>query len=441
MKTIRYYIILFTCLVFVFQSSAQKTRKVLTIGDKMPDIQLVKMLNYSKTRARISDFKGKALLLDFWEPWCSPCVASFPKLDTLQKKFKDKLQILPVTPESKEFAEKLLEGIKKAKNIDAVMTVVEDSAVSSLFEYRIIPHYVWIDATGIIKAITGADEVIEENIGQLIDGKNLELKIKKDGTLDPVRTPVFFGGSQQPFDKELIFHSVLTAYVQGIPAVLSIKKNRIFCGNNNISVLYKVAFGEGDLGFFGYQRTILEGFKNSEDSLMIGRFSQATKEKWKEIKHHNLYNYELIVPDSGFSKKRMFEIMREDLDRFFSVKGLRAKKEMRSVKVWELVRTSIEDKLKTKGGDSVDEHSDYYLKLQNKPLSAFIEKIELFYIKEGSLPIVNATKYTGNIDMEIKADLTDMVSLNNELNKYDLQLREKSMELDMIIITKVRTGN
>lgn len=33
---------------------------------------------------KLSDFRGKALLLNFWATWCAPCVREMPSLDRLQ---------------------------------------------------------------------------------------------------------------------------------------------------------------------------------------------------------------------------------------------------------------------------------------------------------------------------------------------------------------------
>src|ERR1700733_364619 len=84
--------------------SAQNNVGRLTVGDKCPDVALA-LVNYSNPKVNLSDFKGKYIILDFWATWCAPCVSSFPKMDSLQKKFNDKLVILPVTDEKKEVVE------------------------------------------------------------------------------------------------------------------------------------------------------------------------------------------------------------------------------------------------------------------------------------------------------------------------------------------------
>lgn len=52
-------------------------------------------LNNNKT-VKISDFKGKVVLLDFWYLSCYPCLKAIPDLIKLQKEFKDDLVIIGI---------------------------------------------------------------------------------------------------------------------------------------------------------------------------------------------------------------------------------------------------------------------------------------------------------------------------------------------------------
>ena len=42
---------------------------------------------------RLSEQKGKWVLVNFWAPWCAPCLQEMPDLDALQKQHKDLLVI------------------------------------------------------------------------------------------------------------------------------------------------------------------------------------------------------------------------------------------------------------------------------------------------------------------------------------------------------------
>jgi thiol-disulfide isomerase/thioredoxin len=74
---------------------AQNSRTALKIGDKVPDIEF-KMLNHSSKSTKLSDYRGKVVILDFWTTFCTPCVAKFPQLDSLQKANSDLVKILLV---------------------------------------------------------------------------------------------------------------------------------------------------------------------------------------------------------------------------------------------------------------------------------------------------------------------------------------------------------
>ena len=61
-------------------------------------------------------------------------------------------------------------------------------------------------------------------------------------------------------------------------------------------------------------------------------------------KEHS-YNYELVLP--GESKDKIYEYMQADLQRFF---GIDARIEKRMMPCMVLVRTSTQNKIKTRGG-------------------------------------------------------------------------------------------
>jgi len=60
-------------------------------------------------QVKLADYKGKALLINFWATYCIPCKEEIPTLVALQAKYKDKLAILGVAvgdtpPELQAFA-------------------------------------------------------------------------------------------------------------------------------------------------------------------------------------------------------------------------------------------------------------------------------------------------------------------------------------------------
>lgn len=68
------------------------------IGDEMADGDLYDMED--KLR-HISEFKGKYILLDFWNSGCSGCVASIPEIEELTTMYRDKLVVIGISDDPK----------------------------------------------------------------------------------------------------------------------------------------------------------------------------------------------------------------------------------------------------------------------------------------------------------------------------------------------------
>jgi thiol-disulfide isomerase/thioredoxin len=64
---------------------------------------------------KLSDFRGKVLVVDFWATYCPPCVRQVPRLAELSRKYRDKgLEVVGLTSDDKADQEKVVEFLKKA---------------------------------------------------------------------------------------------------------------------------------------------------------------------------------------------------------------------------------------------------------------------------------------------------------------------------------------
>lgn len=157
----------------------------LGVGDHVPDVKITNLYNFPASKIHLSDFSGKPLILDFWAAWCGSCLKAIPSLDSLQREFGDSVQILLVNPKDAGDDRAKVEGtlIKiKPSNVTSIClpVVLNDTELFELFDFSAVPHYVWIDSGGIIRAITESKEVTRENIRSLIKGKSLDLPVKSD---------------------------------------------------------------------------------------------------------------------------------------------------------------------------------------------------------------------------------------------------------------------
>ena len=71
-------------------------------GKVAPDFELTSL---DGKRVKLSDYRGKAVLLNFWATWCSPCKVEMPWFVDLQKKYgNDGLVVLGVAMDDSDSA-------------------------------------------------------------------------------------------------------------------------------------------------------------------------------------------------------------------------------------------------------------------------------------------------------------------------------------------------
>ena len=72
----------------------------IEIGKSAPDFELTKL---DGTNVKLSDLKGKKVILNFWATWCGPCQQEMPDMEAFYKEHKENVEILAInyTPSEK----------------------------------------------------------------------------------------------------------------------------------------------------------------------------------------------------------------------------------------------------------------------------------------------------------------------------------------------------
>ncbi len=127
-----------------------------------PDFTLQDM---SGKTVKLSDQKGKVVLLEFWATWCPPCRAAVPGLEQLHKAYKDKgLVVLAVSMDQGGWDE--VKSFVAEKHITYTVLKGTDT-VGEQYQVRSIPMTLILNKEGKVSRRylgMGSDEELEKDV-------------------------------------------------------------------------------------------------------------------------------------------------------------------------------------------------------------------------------------------------------------------------------------
>lgn len=408
--------------ILIFHISTTQSQGML-IGERISDFELKHMLNYKSDKARLTDFTGnKALLIDFWFSSCSSCIESFPKLDSIQKEFKNDLNVLLVTFETKEKAVKTFNTIKKISHIK-LPSVLEDTLLHLVFPHTSAPHEIWIDKNGKIKAITDHTSINRENIRSLITGEELNLPVKKDNMeysfVDPVEKTADWN--------KMIKSTFLSTHQPGLPALGGIYIHpetgflRVNAVNVHFQSLYILAYDQWGKSF-NYNRFII-------DKNILERFKEKGDNK-------NVFCYDGWWRDT--TRVKACSEMQEELDRYFHTKSY---SEKRKIPCIILKENGIQKRYK-----SVNPSARTNTYSENDTL--YLENVYLKYLIYSTFnygqdawspfQFIDETGYEGPMSIKLPEKFETITQVNSYLKNLDLEVTLEERWLDVIIITEAK---
>lgn len=104
----------------------------------------------------VQDYKGKVVLIDFWETWCGPCLQVFPAMDSLRKEYKDDFVVLAVNLQDSDTPEEVAE-FENDKGYDFNFVLDKNEVGPKVISFG-IPFKIFVDPNGyLIKAEVGSN--------------------------------------------------------------------------------------------------------------------------------------------------------------------------------------------------------------------------------------------------------------------------------------------
>lgn len=167
-------IIIMILAVNVFSGDNKKNNSITNLndnvivkldGDKAPDFAL-KSID-GKT-IKLSDYKGKVVIIDFWATWCPPCRKGIPDLISIQNDHKKNVVIIGISLDAEKTI-KDVPGFVKNYGINYPIVYGDEKVVAAYGGIQSIPTAFVIDRKG---------NVVDRHIG-LVSKETYTNKIKE----------------------------------------------------------------------------------------------------------------------------------------------------------------------------------------------------------------------------------------------------------------------
>lgn len=399
----------------------------LPLGQPVPGASKHAVVNYHAPTVKLSDFRGKLLLLTFYGTWCSSSREPMPRLDSLQQAFDGQLQVLLVSytgaRDTKASVTAFLEQWRKPDGSRlGLPSIVDDTLLIKSFPHKRIPHFAWIGSDGTLQALTGPDQVTARNIQQAITTGVMPPSLLKDADL----SQPLFPDNNRTVGNLLHYAILLKGKLDDGPPRMQLRREGeaikgIVAANMSLLELYNAA-KRNLYPAFGSKGLVLA---RVDSARLFQEKSGLSPSAWKAA---HTYSYDLHLPPGHAGD--FYRVMLDDLNRS---SGYHASLELRETDCLLLVRKGRKDKLRSKGGEPESRlYSQQNPGMRNMPLDALVARLN----GNNTLPqlVVNDTNYTGPVDIELKSGFGNLAALRKELQAYGLDLVKARRKTPLFVL-------
>jgi peroxiredoxin len=137
--------------------------RVPAVGMPVEDFQLADL---DGNMQRLSQYRGKIVLLNFWATWCKPCTTEMPAMQASFDKFRDKGFVVLAINELEDEA-KVREHIKQYGHTFPVL-MDRDNKVANQFGVFGLPVSVFIDQQGRVQEYIKGGLLTEQMINDTV---------------------------------------------------------------------------------------------------------------------------------------------------------------------------------------------------------------------------------------------------------------------------------
>lgn len=414
------------------------------IGEPCPEFVVRNVMDNPDSTLTSADLKGKFVILDFWSKYCSACMGTLPKTDSIYSEYKDRIAFLLIGHEDME--ERMRPMFYKFKSkLKLTIPFAFDSALFWRFVPHVVPHLIWIDDQGIVKAITTSKELIPENVDAFLRGQTFNFRDwsfaaveQRENQWDYDYTIPFMIDGNGGNTNHFICRSLLVPFEPGKMTMVSLPfsvdrfvkhypKGCALQGCATLEELYKFAYTGYPTWFFTdspYQTFFPKCEFTVQDSTPFDVDFNSFR---------GLYWYSLLLSDSRSTKENLLTSLQQDLKKSF---GYDVRVIDRKQPCWIVTANrKARKQLRTKGQLANDDHIEpAEIKLTNVPIGHVIASIFYKHTQDRP-PILDKTGIKENVDILVGTNIYDFEEIRASLATQGLIVRKSRTKMKTIVIS------
>jgi thiol-disulfide isomerase/thioredoxin len=400
-------------------------------------------VHYHTSRSMSTDeFKGKWLILDFWDEFCAGCVASFPSVNNLQKEFGNQVKFVLVgyngNSGSIEHRPSQIEGLfeKLHNKMHLNLPIAYDSTLYNRFEIGGVgcPYIIIVNPEGQVAYLTG--HLNEKDVLSIVEGHQVELEpiLRVLGTgFKFVRHPV-------NSDSNLLYENSISKWK---PEADVFQMRPDLPSDTATTNWFQILGMQLDY-FYRFAYTGLTEWDNpSYAYYSTFKFYPVLEiNDSSNFDHSKRYTFELKSP-VGLTKEQVISNLKQSL---FDCFRFKVRIESRIVPYWSisLVDSSVKKLLISKGAETsfeINNGSKFLgFTMVNVPISKIVQTLftnfQLHTQGYGSgLPFIDNTGIMQNIDLKLDAIMSNFDDVKRALLENGIELKKKEKSMPCIVIS------
>lgn len=390
----------------------------LRVNSVVPDLKF-KQLLHGDREIKLSDFKGKYILLDFFSKNCTSCIQNMPSLAAFQEKYKDQLQVIALShDENPEKVVNLFNRIKALKDLKLLVVQATPEA-TKLFPHAGVPFTVLLDNERKVRSIPGWEYLTEKQFEAIIKDKNL--KAPEAALLTSEISRKSFWEQGWLTDSTLLYSTVLTKHVRGVSinSKINLPGDRLqLTQTSPLAGLYAMAY---------YQS--IKIFDNEWKFRVVLEQSQGPELL------NTRYCYQAIVPD--YTKTNgmgyVYEYLKQDLFKYFQYN---VRVEKRKFKYYSISTNDTTSQYSLPIGGENESYtlaSADNIEFSNEGLRGISIAVGQYYLTDNLVSCESKSRKRYNFSLPRK--VKDLEELKRLLLKQGIFLTEKEEERDFLILT------